>query len=217
MVHFPLCFTDRDPIFTNGKVILVVLPDAAFFIKVNECLDAVPFTVEAVRHGIRLLPVWGTSPNLFPLSSAALSLSVPEPLYLYLFLSARFYAASVFMSLGLLQGRKLSFWFEHKKTDYRFDNRFCFRVVFYWVLLRRQSVGLLPGRAAGDSHRRWRKAPFIPKGNIGYFLIISIELATGRRYSSTYLLSNHKFKLFSINSSSKEFIARKQQISDSST
>ena len=52
MTHFSLCFADRDSIFTDGKVILVFLLDAAFFIKVNECLNVFPITVEVVRHGI---------------------------------------------------------------------------------------------------------------------------------------------------------------------
>ena len=52
MIHTSAIFAYRNPIFTNGKVVLVRQLDPAFSIKVNKRCDMYPLKIFIVRHCI---------------------------------------------------------------------------------------------------------------------------------------------------------------------
>lgn len=52
MIHSTPFFTNRNAIFTDGKIILIFGFDSPFFIQVNKGSNSFAFTVFINRHGI---------------------------------------------------------------------------------------------------------------------------------------------------------------------
>ena len=52
MIHTAPFFADRNPIFSDGKVIFVFDFDTAFFVQINERYDVLAFAVFIDRHCI---------------------------------------------------------------------------------------------------------------------------------------------------------------------